>query len=496
MKKLILTSILVILIITLGIIFIDEVNTEYTSNNKDEVIYSILDIPKDLKAIGNLNKRVQDIIVATSNGLIELDSDNTIKPNLAESVNISDDGLEYDFKLKSNIYWSDGNKITPQDIATFFREILTEEKEENILALLNVYGAKSFRDGIGDFSENVGISYDEDSITFRLNSKDDNFLEELTKPQYRLRKNILLWEKLINNYKTLVYSGDYIINQINDNYVKLERANTTNKNLSEYITFIKDDNEEMAMAAFEIYERDVVVNPPKSQLERLSNENRLITLKSNSSIYVGFNLVNNNLDLNQRKNIYRIINEALEEYQLDNTSYLELAEGSYFREDKEDLTKLQARKVNSMEEEEWKKPDKLHLIIEDNGNNKELSNFLSKWFEEKENIYLSYSLLNKKEIDNIDTSIYYDMVILEGNLSSTNEDSLYNKLKLFTDSKIDEELNIKKTDEERIKLIRDIEDDLFNTYSFLPLAFLNENIAINKNVKNVYLDSNGNIIFH
>lgn len=496
MKKVIITFILIILVVILGITFIDEVNPEYINDNKNEVIYSIMDIPKDFKSTGNLDKRVQDIIVATSNGLIELNSNNEIKPNLAESVDINDDGLEYKFKLKDNIYWSDGNKITSKDIAMFFREILTEENEESLGALLNVYGAKSFRDGVGDFSENVGISYDDNSITFRLNSKDDKFLEELTEPQYRLRKNVLLWENLINNYKTLVYSGDYIINKINDDYVKLKKSNNTNNKLVDNIVFIKDDNEEMAMAAFEIYERDVVVNPPKSQLERLSSENRLLTLKSNCALYVGFNLNNSNLDINQRKNIYRIMTKALEEYQLKNISYLELAEGSYFREDKEDLTKLQARKVISMEEEEWKKPDKLQLIIEDNGNNKELSNFLAKWFEEKENIYLSYSLVNKEDINNIDISAYYDMLILEGNLTSTNENSIYNKLNLFTENKIDEQISRTKTEGERILLLRSIEDELFNRYSFLPLAFINENIAINGGIKNIYLDGNGNIIFH
>ena len=495
MKKSILILILIISLISLGFIFIDEVNPEY-NNNKSEVIYSIVDIPKNFKAVGDLNKRVQDIIVATSSGLIELNSNNEIKPSLAESVDINDNELEYKFKIKDNIYWSDGNKIIPQDIAMFFREILTEEKEENIVALLNVYGAKSFRNGVGDFSENVGISYDSDSITFRLNSKDNKFLEELTKPQYRLRKNVLLWENLLNNYKTLVYSGDYIINQINDENIKLKKSNNIKDTLVDNIVFIKDDSEEIAMAAFEIYERDVVVNPPKSQLDRLSVENRLLTLKSNNGIYVGFNLNNSNLDINQRKNIYRIMSKALEEYQLKNISYLELAEGSYFREDKEDLTKLQARKVISMEEEEWKKPEKIELIIEDNGNNKEFSNFLAKWFEEKEDIYLSYSLLSKEKITNIDTSMYYDVLILEGNLISTDENSLYNKLSLFTEDKFSEEINGMKTEGERIELVRKIENDLFNKYSLLPLAFINENIAINKGVKNIYLDSNGNIIFH
>lgn len=494
MKKTIIVLIFTTIIITFFVTFIDEVNPEYTKKH-NELTYSIMDIPKDFKSIGDLDKRIQDVIVATSKGLIELNSNNEIKPNLSESVNINDEGLEYNFKLRSDIYWSDGNRITAQDIAMFFREILTEEKEENISALLNVYGAKAFRDGEGSFSETVGISYNDDSITFRLNSKDDKFLEELTAPQYRVRKNVLLWENLISNYKKLVYSGDYTINEINESYLKLKKNNNTNENLVDDIVFMKDDNEEMAMAAFEIYERDIVVNPPKSQLERLKGENRLLTLKSNDAIYVGFNINNSNLDVSQRKNIYRIMNEALEEYQLKNISYLELAEGSYFREDKEDLSKLQTRKVLSMEEEEWKKPDSLQLIIEDNGNNKEICNYLSSWFQEKEGIYLSYTLLSKEDINNIESNTYYDILIMQGNLISAGEESIYNKLNLFIKEDISDSINITKTEGERLELLRNVEDELFNTYSFLPLAFINENIAINKGIENVSLDGNGNIIF-
>ena len=495
MKKLIITLISTSLVLIFLIMFIEEVDTK-NKIESNELKYSISTIPNDFKVVGDLDKRVQDIVVATSRGLVELNKDNEIKPSLAESVDIKDDGLEYDFKIRNDIYWSDGTKITSKDIATFFREILTEEKEENIFALLNVYGAKSFRDGEGSFYENVGISYDQNNIIFRLNSKDDKFLEELTTPQYRLRKNVLLWNNLINNYKSLIYSGNYSIKEINDSYVELKKNNMSSESLVENISFIEDDSEEMAMAAFEVGDRDIVVNPPKSQLGRLNTEERLITLKSSKGIYLGFNPKNSQLDIKQRKNIYRIINEALEEYQLKNTMYLELAEGSYFREDKEDLTKLQSRKVMSMNEEEWSKPKEVHLVVEDNGENKDICNYLVEWFEEKENIYLSYDLLNKNDFNIINEDNYYDIAIIEGDLISSNEDSIYDKIQFFMDNDKKQILINGKTEGERLNLLNEIEEELFNNYIVLPLAFLNENIALNKNIENITLDGNGNIDFN
>ena len=206
MKKLIIALISSAFVVSFLIAFID-VSTPKTENNNDEVIYSVSQIPRDLKVVGSLNKRAQDIVTATSRGLVELNENNEIKPSLAESVEVRDDGLEYDFKIRKDVFWSDGSKITTKDIAMFFREILTEEDEENISALLNVYGAERFREGEGSFSKDVGISYSEDNLVFRLNSKDDKFIEELTTPQYRVRKDVLLWENIKNNYNDLIYSG-------------------------------------------------------------------------------------------------------------------------------------------------------------------------------------------------------------------------------------------------------------------------------------------------
>lgn len=148
MKKIIITIISSVLLIVFLLGFVDRVK-EAPVESKAVFTYSISAIPQDLKVIGKLDKREQDIICATSRGLVDLGKDGNILPSLAESVEVHDDGLEYDFKIRNDIYWSDGSKITPKDIASFFREILTEEEEASIETILNVYGAREFRSGIG-----------------------------------------------------------------------------------------------------------------------------------------------------------------------------------------------------------------------------------------------------------------------------------------------------------------------------------------------------------
>lgn len=495
MKKVILLVISTILLIGFLIGFIEVVNKE-TTENKEVFTYSVSSVPSDFKSVGNLDKRVQDIVCATSRGLVELNASKDIVPSLSESVEVREDGLEYDFKIKSDIYWSDGTKITPKDIVTFFREILTEENERNIGALLNVYGAKNFRDGEGSFTENVGIRAGEDNVVFRLNSKDDNFIKELTEPQYRLRKNVLLWENIKQNYDKLIYSGCYEISEMTITELTLKRNSNINPKLVETIKIVDDEGEELAMAAFEVGGRDIVLNPPKSQLSRLSRENRLITLESDKAMYLTFNPNSDIIPLEGKKDIYRLLNRSMEQYQLENSMFIELAEGSYFREDKEDLLKLQARKVMSNEIVQWDKPKEVVLVAEESTQNKEICEYIVEWFKNNTDIYLSYKLITKEEVASIKDVNYYNIALIQGDSSVSSNNSIYSVLINFLPEKHRSQLLLAKTEGEKLNTFSKLEDELFNTYQMLPLVFYNDNIAVNSRIKNMILDGNGNIDYN
>lgn len=494
MRKILISVISSILVIIFLLGFVDIVNELPTENN-EAFTYSITTMPRDLKAVGSLDKREQDIVCATSKGLIEIDKEGKIIPSLAESVDVKEDGIEYDFKIRNNSYWSNGEKITSQDITNFFREVLTEENKENISALLDVYGAKEFRDGIGTFTENVGIRAEEDRIIIRLNSENPNFLEELSKPQYRVRKDISLWEGISKNFKQIIYSGEYSINSMDMSEIVLTRNSNANLNLVESIHIIQDEGEELAMAAFEVGNRDVVVEPPKSQLSRLESEGRLITTDSNLAMYLAFNPNGTILPMDGRKGVYSLVSKAIGEYQTQNNILLELAEGSYFREDKDDLNKLQARKVMSNIDTQWEQDEEIVLIAEDNIDNKELCIFLSEWFMKNSEIVLTYRLINKEEVSSLKSETYYDVALIQCEASLDNKKALYEKIINFLPNNYEDTLQKVKKDEEDY-MFSSMEEDLFNTYSVLPLLFYNDNMAISERIKNVVLDGNENIYFN
>ena len=58
----------------------------------------------------------RDLTYLVYSGLMRATAEGDLIPDLAESYTISDDGLTYTFKLKNNIYFQDGQKVTADDI--------------------------------------------------------------------------------------------------------------------------------------------------------------------------------------------------------------------------------------------------------------------------------------------------------------------------------------------------------------------------------------------
>ena len=492
MKKIILTISISIVTIIILLSFIDR-TPQQVSNNTADIVYSINSIPKNLKSIGDLDKRQQDIVCATSKGLVEIYSDGNIQPVLAESYEINDDGLEYVFKIRNDAYWSNGDKITPKDIVSFFREVITEDNE--ISALLNVYGVKDYLESNKSFSEAVAITFDENSIKIRLNSKDDGFIKELAKPQYRLRKDVLFWENIDLNYKDIPYSGDYYIDSISEVEVILKRSEKSSVELAQTIHLVNDESEDLALAAFEIGNRDIVINPPKSQLARLKVEGKLIESPSNEALYLAFNVNNSNFSNEVKNEIYRLVNEAIEEYQNKNSILVELAECSYFREDKDDLTKLQSRNVMVNTEKDITMPSKIVLVSKESLENKDITDYIITWFKNNTDISIIVNLLSEDDMNLISEKNYYDIALVNVYAKLDDDEQLLNTISSFVPKDQRKMIYNSNSKAEKEELFAQIEEELFNNYRILPLLFYNNTIAIDSNVNSSILDGNGNIDF-
>ena len=145
---------------------------------------------------------------------------------------------------------------------------------------------------------------------------------------------------------------------------------------------VEDKSEDVALAAFEVGNRDIVVNPPRNQLQRLREQGKLITLPSNEAVYASFNLDESAIPINGRKKIYSLLDSAIRNYIENNESSMICAEGKYYRGEESSADKLQERKVLTNMDNSWKDEESIILVAENNVDNKELVNIISDWIDE------------------------------------------------------------------------------------------------------------------
>lgn len=488
MKKIIffIISLAVILIIIMS--FIDVNNNERAViTNEVNYIYSLKKIPSDLSKATSLTKEDGNILYATCRAIVTLTADGTLQNDLADEIILSEDKIQYEIKLREDITWSDGTKITGEDILDFFKELIKIEDEKSIEALLQVFGVEEYKGGSGSFKKNVAITCNDNIIKIRLNKPNENFLYELTKPQYRLRKSLQLWSDMKKYYKDLVYSGEFIISDIQSESISLKLRG---EDKSENILLTLDESSEVAMAKYEINKRDMVIDPPKNELKKLRLSNRLITTSSRRGLYLILNDIKNSSSLvSQRKGIYKEFCEATKEYEDINQGYIEESEGSYFIEDKKLLEKLQERKVYLNENADESDINLITIIAIDNAENRYLCEFFKEWFQKTYDTQIRYTLVNEEEFNNVELRSRYHVVMLnfEDNKERKN---FYKEISNYLNE--DEVLNLDLYNNKEFSVI---EDRLYNEFKVVPLFFYNKNIAISEKISDIAIDGHGNIIF-
>lgn len=114
---------------------------------------------------------------------IQVDDNGTSKivPSLAESWEISGDGLEYTFHLQEGVKFQNGNDFTAEDVAYTFNRLLTVEGGVNTELLDQVKGAAEVIDGSADTLEGVEV-VDDYTIKVTLREPFAAFLSCLTAP--------------------------------------------------------------------------------------------------------------------------------------------------------------------------------------------------------------------------------------------------------------------------------------------------------------------------
>ncbi|MFN8562883.1 MAG: ABC transporter substrate-binding protein [Anaerolineae bacterium] len=114
-------------------------------------------------------------------GLVRLDGDLLVVPDLAESWTVSDDGLTYTFTLRSDAKFSDGSAITADDVIWSLVHALDPNTGgwTGSYYLYNIVGAQDVIDG--KTLELSGASApDEHTVVLQVNQPSAYFLSQLT----------------------------------------------------------------------------------------------------------------------------------------------------------------------------------------------------------------------------------------------------------------------------------------------------------------------------
>ena len=126
-------------------------------------------------------------------GLFEYDENGQVQPVLAESFYYSEDGKKIFIKLREDIYWQDGQEISPEDIIQGLRNNMTEAE-----------GAYAYLYHYIDLKNENALDLDEEGqVIISLDKAYTDFEKILAMP---------IFYPVINNEDLLAgpFSGDYI----------------------------------------------------------------------------------------------------------------------------------------------------------------------------------------------------------------------------------------------------------------------------------------------
>ncbi|MBD2865717.1 ABC transporter substrate-binding protein [Paenibacillus oceani] len=112
-------------------------------------------------------------------GLIKLDPDmKNVHPALAESYDVSNDGLTYTFTLHDGLKWHDGKELTAEDVKwSMETAIKVEMVVDSEFGLNAIKGYESFK--TGKAGELEGVVYNGRTITIKLGDLNVAFLQKI-----------------------------------------------------------------------------------------------------------------------------------------------------------------------------------------------------------------------------------------------------------------------------------------------------------------------------
>ncbi len=131
-------------------------------------------------------------------GLVELDQNLNVKPELAQSYSVGSDGLTYTFKLKPNLSFSDGTPLTSKDVAYSIDRALQPATKSSVAGIYLNLIKDSDKLLAGKIKTIIGDSIttpDANTVVILTNKKAAYFLDAMTS-----EASFVVEKKIVDQY--------------------------------------------------------------------------------------------------------------------------------------------------------------------------------------------------------------------------------------------------------------------------------------------------------
>jgi len=301
-------------IIFLILVFISTFLISCNGKTDNTIVYNLVDRPTTIDP-HQFSEMISVQVLSTINeGLLRLNSKGEYELGLASSFKEKDNVLE--FKLKKGLKWSDGTDLTEDDIVFGIRRALNKKTAARYAELLfPIKNAKKYNKGEVSESE-LGVKNVNGNIVITLEKPTPYFKYILTMPISFPVKNGI--DSEISDFKKTVYSGAFVIDEMNDAKIVLKKnkyywdKNNVSIDKIKYIMVNKFDVIENLIKNNEI---DITRVEPFDLETKIQNK-ELIRFQNGRVWYIDFNLKN---ELLKNKEVRQAINEAIDrnKYVLD-----------------------------------------------------------------------------------------------------------------------------------------------------------------------------------
>ena len=219
-------------------------------------------------------------------GLTKRDIKDNVVPGMAESWDISKDGLKYTFHLRTNAKWSDGKSVIASDFEYALKRAANPKTAATYSHMLNVIkNARLIISGKAEVETLQVKALDDYTLEIILENPTPYFLEyiSVSSPYFPVRKDIVetYGDNWSRNPETYIVNGPYIMTErkqdekivmeVNSNYYDKDYI------VAEKINILIMDDSNTALAAMKNGDLQFsVIEAPMGEIPSLMKENYIL----------------------------------------------------------------------------------------------------------------------------------------------------------------------------------------------------------------------------